>query len=218
MSNSVYIVIAIIAYLLGSIPFGYLLVRIARGTDVRASGSGNIGATNVARAGGTKLGILTLFLDALKGYVAVFLAERLAKEVFSNLDPQQRPYILSGMSIAVLFAMIGHIFPAWLKFRGGKGVATGLGCFLALAPKAVLVVMAIFFAIVVVSRYVSLGSIIASAAFPLFAYLLYRQDASPAMLAATVASSALIILKHRTNIERLIGGTENRLSFSGKKS
>jgi acyl phosphate:glycerol-3-phosphate acyltransferase len=218
MSNSVYIVIAIIAYLLGSIPFGYLLMRIARGTDVRASGSGNIGATNVARAGGTKLGILTLFLDALKGYVAVFLAERLAKEVFSNLDPQQRPYILSGMSLAVLFAMIGHIFPAWLKFRGGKGVATGLGCFLALAPKAVLAVMAFFVAIVVVSRYVSLGSIIASAAFPLFAYLLYRQDASPAMLAATVAASALIILKHRTNIERLIGGTENRLSFSGKKS
>jgi glycerol-3-phosphate acyltransferase PlsY len=218
MSNSVYIVIAIIAYLLGSIPFGYLLMRIARGTDVRASGSGNIGATNVARAGGKKLGILTLFLDTLKGYVAVFLAEWLAKEVFSNLDPQQRPYILSGMSLAVLFAMIGHIFPAWLKFRGGKGVATGLGCFLALAPKAVLVVMAIFVAIVVVSRYVSLGSIIASAAFPLFAYLLYRQDASPAMLAVTVAASALIILKHRTNIERLIGGTENRLSFSGKKS
>ena len=218
MNNSVYIVIAMVAYLLGSIPFGYLVVRIARGTDVRASGSGNIGATNVARAGGAKLGILTLFLDALKGYLAVFLAERLAKQVFSNIDPQQRPYILACMSLAVLFAMVGHIFPAWLKFRGGKGVATGLGCFLALAPKAVLVVMAIFAAVVIVSRYVSLGSIIASAAFPLFAYVLYRQDASPAMLAATVAASALIILKHRSNIERLIGGTENRLSFSGKKS
>lgn len=218
MTNSVYLVIAIAAYLLGSIPFGYLLVRIARGTDVRKSGSGNIGATNVARAGGAKLGMLTLLLDALKGYIAVFLAERLAKQVFSNLDPQQRPFILAGMSLAVLFAMIGHIFPVWLKFRGGKGVATGLGCFLALAPKAVAVVLAIFAAIVIVSRYVSLGSIVASAAFPLFAYLLYRQDASPAMLAATVAASALIILKHRANIERLIGGTENRLSFSGKKS
>jgi acyl phosphate:glycerol-3-phosphate acyltransferase len=218
MTNPVYIVIAIVAYLLGSIPFGYLLVRIARGTDVRASGSGNIGATNVARAGGAKLGILTLFLDALKGYIAVFLAERLAKQVFSNLDPQQRPFILAGMSLAVLFAMVGHIFPAWLRFRGGKGVATGLGCFLALAPKAVIVVMAIFTAIVIVSRYVSLGSIVASAAFPIFAYLLYRQDASPVMVAATVAASALIILKHRTNIERLIGGTENRLSFLGKKS
>jgi len=218
MNHSVYIVIAVVAYLLGSIPFGYLVVRIARGTDVRASGSGNIGATNVARAGGAKLGILTLFLDALKGYLAVFLAERLAKQVFSNIDPQQRPYILACMSLAVLFAMVGHIFPAWLKFRGGKGVATALGCFLALAPKAVLVVMAIFAAVVIVSRYVSLGSIIASAAFPLFAYVLYRQDASPAMLAATVAASALIILKHRSNIERLIGGTENRLSFSGKKS
>jgi glycerol-3-phosphate acyltransferase PlsY len=218
MTNPVYIVIAIVSYLLGSIPFGYLLVRIARGTDVRKSGSGNIGATNVARAGGAKLGILTLFLDAVKGYIAVFLAERLAKQVFSNLDPQQRPYILAGMSLAVLFAMVGHIFPVWLRFRGGKGVATGLGCFLALAPKAVLVVMAIFTAIVVVSRYVSLGSIVASAAFPLFAYLLYRQDASPVMVAATVVASALIILKHRTNIERLIGGTENRLSFLGKKS
>src|SRR5690349_5896354 len=218
MNHSIYIVIAVVAYLLGSIPFGYLVVRVARGTDVRESGSGNIGATNVARAGGAKLGILTLFLDALKGYLAVFVAERLAKQVFSNLDPQQRPYILACMSLAVLFAMVGHIFPVWLKFRGGKGVATGLGCFLALAPKAVLVVFAIFAAIVVVSRYVSLGSIIASAAFPLFAYLLYRQDASPAMLAATVAASALIILKHRTNIGRLLGGTENRLSFSGKKS
>ena len=218
MSHPVYIVIAVVAYLLGSIPSGYLVVRIARGTDVRASGSGNIGATNVTRAGGAKLGILTLFLDALKGYAAVFVAERLAKQVFSNLDPQQRPYILAGMSLAVLFAMLGHIFPIWLKFRGGKGVATGLGCFLALAPKAVLVVLAIFAAIVVVSRYVSLGSIVASAAFPIFAFLLYRRDASPAMLVATIAASTLIILKHRANIERLIGGTENRLSFSGKKS
>src|SRR5689334_2844378 len=113
MSYSVFIAIAIEAYLLGSIPFGYLLVRVARGTDVRQSGSGNIGATNVARAGGTKLGVLTLLLDALKGYIAVFLAERLAKQAFSNLDPQQRPYILAGMSLAVLFAMIGHIFPVW---------------------------------------------------------------------------------------------------------
>lgn len=218
MNHSIYFVIVVLAYLLGSIPFGYLVVRVARGTDVRASGSGNIGATNVARAGGARLGILTLFLDALKGYVAVFLAERLANQAFSNLNPEQRAYILAGMSLAVLFAMLGHIFPVWLKFRGGKGVATGLGCFLALAPKAVLVVLAIFAVIVIVSRYVSLGSIIASAAFPIFAYLLYRQDASPLMVAATIAASGLIILKHRTNIERLLGGTENRLSFSGKKS
>lgn len=218
MTHPVFIVIAVIAYLLGSIPFGYVVMRIARGTDVRASGSGNIGATNVARTGGAKLGMVTLFLDALKGYIAVFLAEQLAKQVFSNVDPEQRPYILAAMSLAVLFAMLGHIFPVWLKFRGGKGVATGLGCFVALAPKAVLLVLAIFAAVVMVSRYVSLGSIIASAAFPIFAYLLYRQDASPAMLVATIAASALIILKHRTNIERLIGGTENRLSFSGKKS
>src|SRR5205814_463768 len=137
MGNSVYAIIAIIAYVLGSVPVGYLLVRVVRGEDVRASGSGNIGATNVARTGGTKLGVLTLVLDAAKGYLAVFIAERLAKQVFSNADPQQRPYILAAMSLAVLFAMIGHIFPIWLKFHGGKGVATGLGSFLALAPKAV---------------------------------------------------------------------------------
>src|SRR5205814_6949759 len=103
MGNSVYAIIAIIAYVLGSVPVGYLLVRVARGEDVRASGSGNIGATNVARTGGTKLGVLTLVLDAAKGYLAVFIAERLAKQVFSNADPQ--PYILAAMSLAVLFAM-----------------------------------------------------------------------------------------------------------------
>ena len=218
MGNSVYILVAVIAYLLGSIPFGYLLVRIAKGEDVRASGSGNIGATNVARRGGAKLGILTLILDTLKGYLAVLVAELLAKRVFSNTDPQQRPLILACMSLGVLFAMIGHIFPAWLKFKGGKGVATALGCFLALAPQAVLIVMFIFAAIVLASRYVSLGSIIASACFPFVAYALYRRDASPAMLATTIAASVLIIFKHRANIVRLVSGTENRLSFSGKKS
>lgn len=218
MGKSVYILIAVIAYLLGSIPFGYLVVRIARGQDVRASGSGNIGATNVARAGGKKLGILTLFLDALKGYIAVVIAGYLATNSLLNADAEKRPVILASMSLAVLFAMIGHIFPVWLRFRGGKGVATGLGCFIALAPKAVLVVLVIFAALVGAFHYISLASIIASAAFPFVAFLLYRRDASPAMLTATIAASLLIILKHRSNIERLVSGTENRFSLSGKKS
>ncbi len=216
MRNSVYILIPLVAYLLGSVPFGYLIVRMTSGQDVRSMGSGNIGATNVARSGGKKLGMLTLALDALKGYLAVMFAEYLARHFFST-DPQQRSAVLACMSIAVLFAMLGHIFPVWLNFHGGKGVATGLGCFIALAPKAVLVVLLLFAAIVLFFRYVSLGSIVASAAFPFFAFLFYRHDVSPAMLASTIAASVLIIVKHRTNIERLVSGTENRLSFSGKK-
>jgi acyl phosphate:glycerol-3-phosphate acyltransferase len=218
MGYSAYILIAVLAYLLGSIPFGYLVVRIARGEDVRSSGSGNIGATNVARAGGKKLGILTLFLDAVKGYFAVVIAGYLATNSLLNANPENRHVVLASMSLAVLFAMIGHIFPVWLRFRGGKGVATGLGCFIALAPKAVLVVLVIFAVLVGAFHYISLASIIASAAFPVFAFLLYRRDASPAMLTATIAASLLIILKHRSNIERLVSGTENRFSFSGKKS
>ncbi len=217
MKNFVYPTIAIVAYLLGSVPFGYLIVRLTSGQDVRSSGSGNIGATNVARTGGKKLGMLTLLLDALKGYLAVVIAMYLAQHSFSS-HPQQRSLVLACMSLAALFAMLGHIFPVWLKFRGGKGVATGLGCFLALAPKAVLVVLFLFAGVVLFFRYVSLASILASAAFPFFAFAFYRHDISPAMIAATIMASTLIIFKHRTNIERLISGTENRLSFSGKKS
>lgn len=206
---------AIVSYLLGSIPSGYLLVKAVRGEDVRSSGSGNIGATNVARTGGAKLGVLTLVLDVVKGFVAVYLAGALALR-----SPFQEDHgtVLACMSVAVLFAMVGHMFPVWLKFKGGKGVATGLGCFLALAPRAVLVSLVVFAAVVIVSRYVSLASIVASAAFPVFVFLIYRHDSSPAVLAATVAASLLIIVKHRANIGRLMSGTENRLSFSGKKA
>src|SRR5689334_21914703 len=153
------LVIAAASYLLVSIPFGYLLVRIFRGEDVRKSGSGNIGATNVARKSPV-LGVLTLLLDALKGSGAVALAYTLCGRMGTGNVPYR------AISLAALFAVVGHVFPVWLKFRGGKGVATGLGSFVMIAPKAVLVAAAIFLVVVLVFRYVSLGSIVAVATFP----------------------------------------------------
>jgi glycerol-3-phosphate acyltransferase PlsY len=195
-----YMLVAVIAYLLGSIPFGYLLLKTFRKQDVRTIGSGNIGATNVARSGAKGLGIATLVLDALKGFFAVSFARMLA------LDSEPLRY----MALAALFAILGHMFPVWLKFKGGKGVATGVGVFLALAPKAVLVVLVIFAAIVAVSRYVSLGSIVASALFPIFFLFMYRSNATPATVLLVCGVAALIIWKHRDNIRRLASGTEHK--------
>ena len=209
MGTSLYFVIAAVAYLLGSIPFGLILVRAARGEDVRLTGSGNIGATNVARAGGARLGIATLILDALKGYLAVALAIA-ASHRYNGLD------LGLAAALAALFAILGHVFPVWLRFRGGKGVATAVGAFVGLAPRAVLVVLAIFILVVLISRYVSLGSIVASAVFPVLAYFLYRETSSVTDLAVMLAASWLIILKHKANIKRLLNGTENRLQV--KKS
>jgi acyl phosphate:glycerol-3-phosphate acyltransferase len=206
MNAAIYLAIAAVAYLLGAIPFGLILVRVVRGEDVRLSGSGNIGATNVTRLGGAKLGIITLVLDAAKGYLAV----RFAIFVSSST-----PAVDVGLAaaLAALCAILGHIFPLWLKFRGGKGVATAVGAFLGVAPRAVLVVFAIFLVIVVIFRYISLGSIVASAIFPALVFLLYRGSSSPAGLAVMLAASLLIILKHKANIKRLLNGTENRFQF-----
>ena len=206
MNIAIYSGLAAVAYLLGSIPFGLILVKVIRGEDVRLSGSGNIGATNVARSGGAKLGIATLVLDALKGYLAVLIASMMS---------QRNAGVELGLaaSLAALCAILGHVFPVWLRFRGGKGVATAVGAFVGLAPRAVLVVLGIFLVIVLISRYVSLGSIVASAVFPVLAFYLYRSQSSPAGLAVMLAASLLIILKHKANIRRLIDGTENRLQF-----
>ena len=160
------LLIAVVSYLLGSIPFGYLLVRIFRGQDVRQTGSGNIGATNVARTGSKGLAIATLLLDALKGYIAVLHVFYFADHHFDHL-PSFGPhtvYILAAL--AGLCAILGHMFPVWLRFKGGKGVATAVGAFLAIAPAAVVVVLLLFVAIVAVTRYVSLGSIVGAAVFP----------------------------------------------------
>jgi glycerol-3-phosphate acyltransferase PlsY len=189
--------IAVVSYLLGSIPFGYLLVRMFRGEDVRRSGSGNIGATNVARKS-TALGIATLLFDAVKGTAAVWMTYVIAPT-----------YPL--MSLAALCAVVGHVFPVWLKFHGGKGVATGLGSFVGIAPKAVLVAAVIFIAVVVIFRYVSLGSIIAVAAFPLLAYKMHENNDPPITLEFMAATSLLIIARHHENIRRLLAGTESRV-------
>src|ERR1700741_3168292 len=189
------------SYLLGSIPFGYLLVRIFRGEDIRRSGSGNIGATNVSRKS-PALGIVPLVLDALKGFVPVAIALSAGR---CWVDP---PYVLAAT--AACFAIVGHIFPVWLKFRGGKGVATGLGSWIGLAPKGVLVMVVVFVIMVAVFRYISLGSITAATIFPAAARLLHDYHETPAVLAFMAASSLLIITKHHRNIRRLMAGTESK--------
>jgi acyl phosphate:glycerol-3-phosphate acyltransferase len=207
---SFYLATAVIAYLLGSIPFGYILVRAFHGQDIRASGSGNIGATNVARSS-PALGALTLLLDAVKGLLAVTAGSLVAAS--AGRAASAGPPLYAFAALAAVCAVIGHMFPVWLKFRGGKGVATSVGVFLALAPKTLLVALALFIALVAVFRYVSLGSIIAAAAFPLIAYGLHNYHSSPAVLAAMSAIAVLIIIKHRENIRRLLAGTENRLAL-----
>jgi glycerol-3-phosphate acyltransferase PlsY len=202
---STYILFAVLAYLLGSIPFGYLLVRLFLGADVRQTGSGNIGATNVARTGHKGLAVITLLLDILKGYLAVILTYHYA--------PAQQAFTLAA--VAALFAIIGHIFTVWLRFNGGKGVATGLGVFLALAPGAVLISLGAFFGVVLVTRYISLGSMVAAALFPVCFYLLQPARATPGVLIMLAGISLLIIYRHKTNISRLLSGTENR--FGSKK-
>jgi glycerol-3-phosphate acyltransferase PlsY len=217
--------IAAVSYLLGSIPFGYLLVRIFRGEDVRRSGSGNIGATNVSRKSPT-LGVLTLILDALKGAVAVRLAIAwIPQEYYPHgaaLIPWTEASAFAQVATwgagAAMLAVIGHLFPVWLNFRGGKGVATGLGGFLVIAPKAVLAAAVIFVLIVIMFRYISLGSIIAVAAFPAFARLFDEYGRFTPALVLMLLTSLLIIAKHHANIRRLLSGTENRFGSNSGKS
>lgn len=206
------VIVAVVSYLLGSIPFGYLLVRIFRGEDVRLSGSGNIGATNVTRKSPV-LGVLTLLLDALKGLFAVWLTYRSLEIAFlGHIEVDLSPFACA----AALFAVVGHMFPIWLKFRGGKGVATALGSFLLIAPKAVLVAAVVFVIIVAVTRYVSLGSILAVAVFPIAVWRLHYYRSERVCLLFIATASVLIIVKHHQNIRRLLAGTENR--FGSKRA
>ncbi|MBI3403983.1 MAG: glycerol-3-phosphate 1-O-acyltransferase PlsY [Acidobacteria bacterium] len=188
------------AYLLGSIPFGFLIVKLREGRDVRTAGSGNIGATNVARSAGPVAGVLTLLLDTAKGFAAVWLARVLAGD---NIE---------WIAAAAVVAVAGHMFPIWLKFKGGKGVATGLGAFIYLCWQAVTGAVVVFLLAVAISRYVSLGSILAAAALPPLLYVLFTPQPTPlsAGIAANVCA-VLIIWKHRDNIRRIIAGGENRL-------
>jgi len=197
--------IAIGAYLLGSIPTGYLLVRFVRHQDIRSFGSGNIGATNVLRSNGKLLGAGTFLLDMCKGSAAVYLGALLAAHLLPSL-----PY-RDAQSLAAVFAVLGHMFPVWLRFRGGKGVATGFGVFLVAAPTAALAAIAVFAVILFVSRYVSLASIIGAACFPVFAWFFVRGDRPCFFIAVQIAVALLIILKHHQNIRRLLAGRESRL-------
>ncbi len=192
-----------IAYLLGSIPFGYLLVRFVRHEDIRTVGSGNIGATNVLRSGSKGLGIATLLLDLLKAYVAVVFARHLAP---ANYD------LAVGAAVA---AVLGHVFPVWLGFRGGKGVASALGVFLALVPMAALVSLAVFVVVVLLSRYVSLASILGAAVMPI-AGIALAPVRSPMVIGGFIFLSLLVIVKHQANIRRLLTGTENRFGAAKK--
>jgi len=211
-----YLIVAATAYLLGSIPFGYLLVRAFRGHDIRESGSGNIGATNVARAA-PGLGLLTLVLDAGKGALAVLAAVALQsyseQGAFPRLDWSAMEQAQSAASMAALLAVAGHAFPPWLKFRGGKGVATGAGAFLLLAPKVILAALAVFVLVVVVFRYVALASILAVAAVPLLAYLSGSPGSSPAALGAMCATALLVVVRHHENLRRLFAGSEPRFQW-----
>jgi glycerol-3-phosphate acyltransferase PlsY len=194
------------SYLLGSIPFGLLLAKIFGGADVRRAGSGNIGATNVSRVAGPVAGILTLVLDAAKGSAAVVLAARLTDS--SAL----------WMVVAGFLALLGHCYPIWLNFKGGKGVATAAGVFLVLSPAAMFSALAIFLAVVILWRFVSLGSLAAAASIPLLLYFLWAPRHAPplAVTFGSLAISTLVIYKHDANMQRLVEGTETKFSFTKK--
>jgi glycerol-3-phosphate acyltransferase PlsY len=194
----------LIAYVLGAIPFGYLLVRFTTGADVRATGSGNIGATNVLRTTGRAAAIATLLLDIAKGYAAVWIAGRLTAG-----EPL-------WMSLAALAVMAGHAFPVFLGFKGGKAVASFIGAFLCLTPLALVCVLVIFVGVVAWSRFISLASICAAATFPLAVWIV--QHAQMPIFFAAIIAGAFVIYRHRENIQRLHAGTERRFRFSGAPS
>jgi acyl phosphate:glycerol-3-phosphate acyltransferase len=199
------LVAGVLAYLLGSIPFGYVLVRVFRKEDIRAKGSGNIGATNVIRSGAKGLGAVTFLFDMLKGYAAVLLCGWIAVKMRTTPGGLQ-----NAMALAGLAAILGHIFPIWLGFRGGKGVATAFGVFIALAPWAALCGLAVFIVVFALSRYVSLGSILAAGAFPFVALLIPHAPRTAFAAAVLFLVPLIVIAKHHQNIARLISGTEYR--------
>jgi glycerol-3-phosphate acyltransferase PlsY len=200
------LLIPAVAYLLGSIPFGLILARVFGRGDVRKEGSGNIGATNVSRVAGPLAGILTLLLDGAKGAAAVLVAGR-----YSNDSA-------IWMVVAGLAALVGHCFPLWLKFKGGKGVATAAGVYLAMSPPAFLGGLILFSLIAGYSRYVSLGSVAAAVAMPLLLYFLWAPHHAPplAITFGSLAIAILIVYKHDANLQRLVEGTEPKFSFRRK--
>ncbi len=202
-----YIIVAVAAYLLGSIPTGFLVAK-AKGIDIRKTGSGNIGATNAMRVLGKPAGIFVLLMDAAKGFFAVGLGYFIAKSYGAAETQIETARILAG-----IFAVLGHNYTCWLKFKGGKGIATTAGVYLALAPWAVLVGLVVFILAVLLTKYVSVGSIAAAIALPMTVWIMTPQNIFLGIV--STALGALAIYKHKTNIQRLMAGTENKL---GKKA
>ena len=195
----------IIAYLLGSIPCGYLLVRLFKGSDVRGQGSGNIGAANVARTSGWGMGLAVLLLDGMKGWLAAW---------FAGWMTEPSPYGLAWMALAVFAAMLGHSFPVMLNFQGGKSVATFFGGFLAVSPAAIGAAALVYLGGVLATRHSSVGSLLAVTTFPLGVWMIVHPG--PLVVAAAVASAILVVVRHKENLRRIREGTEARL-LSKKK-
>jgi glycerol-3-phosphate acyltransferase PlsY len=191
----------ILAYFIGAIPFGYLVVRFTSGRDVRDEGSGNIGATNVLRTSGRAPAIATLVLDIAKGFAAVWLAQWLTDGSYN------------WMALAALAVMAGHAYPVFLKFGGGKSVATFIGAFLCLTPEPLLAVLVVFVAIVALTGFISAGSVMAAATFPLGVWLILHPPTL--VLLASILAGGFIVWRHKENIERLRAGTENVFKWKG---
>lgn len=202
---TLYILISILASFLGSIPFGLILYRIFHKEDIRNIGSGNIGATNVIRSGAKGVGAATFLLDVLKGYVAVLLADTIMHGSAYGI-----PALQNAAALAAIFAVLGHVFPVWLGFKGGKGVATALGVTLALSPLAAIVALSVFIVTFALSRYVSLASILAVLVFPFFAIFVFGYQRTLFSQAVIYALPLIVIVKHHKNIARLVQGTEYR--------
>ena len=206
------VVLIIVAYLLGSIPFSYLIARAFSGKDVRTEGSGNVGATNVARTAGRGAGVLALLLDAAKGYGVIAIARMIVARAEWPFAPGPQPWESREMWIALagLVGVLAHMYPLWLRFQGGKGVATAAGVLLALDPRVFAAAILVFAIVVLVSRMVSVGSIVTAASIP----LLFRFVGVATPFWRTVISIGIalaVILKHHSNIARLVQGRERKL-------
>ena len=203
-----YAILPVVSYLLGAVPFGYLLVRIMRGIDIRTVGSGNLGATNVARALGTPWFAVVFALDFLKGFVPAFWGARLA---VAHLGAEREVALLYGLA-----AIAGHIWPVYLRFKGGKGVATASGAVVGIAPAAAGLTALVFLLAFTTTRYVSLGSVLASVALPVAYFAVERSRASRLTVAAFALIALLIVVKHRSNLRRILNGTETRIGKSSR--
>jgi glycerol-3-phosphate acyltransferase PlsY len=201
------------SYLIGSIPFSFLVARLASGKDIRTLGSGNVGATNVARSVGTKAGAIALILDAAKGWGAVAFARWLGGTGFATAEQADRATL--WIAVAAITVVLGHMFPVWLRFHGGKGVATAAGVFLALDARAFALVFAVFLVVEIATRYVALASMLSAATMPLVLRFIEREAFW--IVVASIVISIAIILKHHSNIARLAQGTEPKYPRSWRR-